>query len=78
MVTLLAVTPFSQRRFVVPLGIGLAIAAVFNLGLLASAPHANDPGAMQLLLWLRLPMVRIAANLVSGALILWGAFGILF
>jgi len=78
MVTLLAMTPFSQRRYVVPLGLGLLIAAVFNLGLLAVAPHANDPGAMQLLLWLRLPMVRIAANLVAGALILWAAFGILF
>ena len=78
MVTLLAMTPFSQRRYVVPLGIGLVIAAVFNLGLLASAPHTNDPGAMQILLWLQLPMVKIAANIVSGVLILWAAFGILF
>jgi len=61
-----------------PLVIGIAVAAIFNLGLLASAPHANDPGAIQILLWLRLPIVKIAANVVSGFLILWGAFGILF
>ena len=75
---LVAMTPFSQRRYLVPLGIGFIIGAIFNLGLLAAAPHANDPGAMQILQWLRLPIVRIAANLVSGVLILWGAFGIVF
>lgn len=78
MATLLAVTPFSQRRNVVPLAIGLVVAAVFNLGLLASAPHANDPGAIHLLQLLQHPMVKIAANVSSGALILWGMFGILF
>ncbi len=78
MFTLVAVTPFSQRRYLLPLVIGLAIAAVFNLGLLASAPHADDPGAMQLLQWLQLPQVTIAANIMSGILILWGAFGLVF
>jgi len=78
MVMLVAVTPFSQRRYLVLLVIGFAIAAVFNLGLLASAPSANDPGALQILKWLQLPFAKIAANVASGALILWGAFGILF
>ena len=75
---LIAATPFSQRQYLVPLIIGLAVAAIFNLGLLASTPHANDPGAIQILQLLRHPLVKIAANVASGALILWGAFGILF
>lgn len=78
MVTLLAWAPFSQRRHLVPLGIGLIIGAVFNLGLLASVSTAEDPGVAQILVWLRLPMVRIGANVVSGVLILWGMFGVLF
>jgi tRNA A-37 threonylcarbamoyl transferase component Bud32 len=78
MFTLLAVTPFSQRRYVVSLVAGFAVAAVFNLGLLASAPHANDPGAMQVIKLLGSPVVTIAANVVSGLLILWGAFGLVF
>ena len=78
MAMLVAVTPFSHRQYLVPLVIGLAVAAVFNLGLLASAPHANDPGALQILKWLQTPFAKIAANVASGALILWGAFGILF
>jgi tetratricopeptide (TPR) repeat protein/tRNA A-37 threonylcarbamoyl transferase component Bud32 len=78
MVTLLAMTPFSQRRYVVPLGLGLVIAALFNLGLLTSAPPTNDPGATQVLLWLRMPTVKILANIISGILMVWGMFGILF
>ncbi len=78
MVMLLAMTPFSQRRYLVPLIIGLAVGTIFNLGLLASTPHANDPGAAQILTWLQLPFIRIVANVGSGLLILWGAFGILF
>jgi tRNA A-37 threonylcarbamoyl transferase component Bud32 len=78
MATLLAVAPFSQRRYLVPLVIGLAFAAIFNLGLLASAPHVNDPGAMQILRWLQLPLATIAVNIAAGILILWGAFGVLF
>ena len=77
-IALLAVTPFSQRRHLFTLLLGLAIAAVFNLGLLASAPHANDPGAAEILRWLRLPAVTILANVAAGALIRWGAAGILF
>jgi tetratricopeptide (TPR) repeat protein len=75
---LLAVTPFSQRRYVIPLVLGLAVAATFNLGLLALAPQANDPGAAQLLQWLRHPAVTIVANATAGILILWSLFGILF
>jgi len=78
MVMLVAVTPFSHRQYLVPLVIGLAVAAIFNLGLLASAPHGDDPGALQILKWLQTPFAKIAANVASGALILWGAFGILF
>lgn len=78
MVMFLAVTPFSQRRYIAPLAIGLVVAAVFNLGLIAAAPHAGDPGAMHLLRWLQLPTVTVAANVASGILILWGAFGLVF
>lgn len=77
-VPLLAWAPFSQRRYLAPLGIGLAMAAVFNLGPLASVPLSSDPGAAQILDWLRLPWVTIGANVISGALILWGMFGTLF
>jgi tetratricopeptide (TPR) repeat protein len=78
MIVLLAMTPSSRRRFLVPLLIGIAVAAVFNLGLLASAPSANDPGAAQILKWLRLPAVTIVANAAVGILIIWSIFGILF
>lgn len=78
MAVLLAVTPLAQRRYLLPLVSGLALAAIFNLGLLASAPDPNDPGATQILNLLRLPMVSIAANVAAGILILWGMFGILF
>jgi tRNA A-37 threonylcarbamoyl transferase component Bud32 len=77
-VAFLAATPFSQRRYVVTLCLGLAVAAIFNLGLLASASHATDPGAAQLLHWLRIPSVTIFSNVTAGILIVWSIFGILF
>jgi len=75
---LLAWAPFSQRRYLAPLGIGLAMAAAFNLAPHASGPLSDDPGASQILEWLRLSWVTIGANVISGGLILWGMFGVLF
>ena len=70
--------PFSQRRYLIPLLIGLVVAAVFNLGLIAAAPDLDDPGARQVLTWLHHPYVALVANLTSGVLIVWGIFGLLF
>ncbi|MCU0302998.1 MAG: protein kinase [Thermoanaerobaculales bacterium] len=78
LVALLAWAPFSQRRYLPPLGVGLLIAAVFNLAPLATQSVAVDPGAATILEWLRQPWITVAANVGSGVLILWGMFGILF
>jgi tetratricopeptide (TPR) repeat protein len=78
MVILLAWAPFSQRRYLAPLGIGLVIAAIINLSPLASSSLVDDPGATIIVEWLSHRWVTMAANIASGVLILWGMFGILF
>jgi tRNA A-37 threonylcarbamoyl transferase component Bud32/tetratricopeptide (TPR) repeat protein len=78
MALLFAWAPFSQRRYLAPLGIGLVIAAVFNLGPWASSSIPDDPGATQLVEWLSHHWVTVVGNVTSGILILWGMFGILF
>ncbi|MEE4270037.1 MAG: protein kinase [Thermoanaerobaculales bacterium] len=78
MVALLAWAPMAQRRYLAPLAIGLLVAVAFNLGHLAPDSILDDPGAAKLSSWLQLPSVRIAVNVVSGVLIVWGFSGILF
>ncbi len=70
--------PPSQRKYLIPLLAGLAVAGIFNLGLLAFAPPIDDPGARQILSWLQHPSVSLIANLASGVAIVWGTFGLLF
>jgi tetratricopeptide (TPR) repeat protein len=78
LLTVLVLAPFSSRKYLVPLLIGIAAAVVFNLGPLTAKPEIGDPGAERLLELLRHRYVMLGANIASGALIVWGVFGILF
>lgn len=78
MALLLAWAPFPKRKYIAPLVIGLAVAVTFNL--LPGVPRTAtmDPGISKLLQWLEQPLVRLAVNLISGALIVWSVVGVLF
>ncbi len=77
LVSFLAVAPHTRRAVGLFLG-GLAIAAVFNFPWLAKHLPVDQSQDSQLFLLVSQPTVMVVANLIAGALIVWGLVQMFF